>query len=178
MTHSVRPAAAAWRKQRSIAPSRLTRTERQNLRRAILTALAALALASPASADVGIAHGIGPHAPHPLTPHIGRVYWHPGDGSSAAASNDRELSNLIAELEHKQRKLSCAELRAKYFGRHGVTTPRPLKGYSGCKKAAMDNAYWRHRRTQVNLPPANLRAAAFVPIDRVTIAIHNIALPW
>lgn len=126
----------------------------------LLWLLIALGLAAGrATADVGIAHGIGPHLSDPLTPHIGRVYYKPGhkhkarelSASHAKADLDRVINDLIG-VKH----LRCDKLHAQYVARHGMTTPRPLKGYHGCAKYARDENYWkvrRHEKVSVTTPP-------------------------
>lgn len=123
--------------------------------------------ADAAHAQVGIAHGfhVGPTAP---ALHVGRAYYRPGSGHSAQTAQDYADSVIQDTLEaslapkHAREKLSkarCDQLRADYVGRHGMTTPRPLRGLHGCAKYASDSAYWRHRRGESpNVPSGPLSA--------------------
>lgn len=145
---------------------------------AILGAGIGLALGTAvdeASAHVGIGTGFGPRLRNPLTPHVGPVYWTPGDKATAAASSraenaHSELSEFLGKARHEQRKIKCAKLHAQYMGRHGLTTPRPLKGSSGCAKYARDEAYWQTRRGE--------RHSLTTPGNAIAYAVHNTILPW
>jgi hypothetical protein len=113
--------------------------------------LACLA-AQSANATIGIAHGIGPHLPSPTTISVGRVYYNPGDGHMSMNWQiaDHGLAMALKATEShplaRARRDRCAVLHVEYVSRHGIATPDPLKGFSGCQKWAMDSAYWRHRR--------------------------------
>src|ERR1700742_2859788 len=80
-------------------------------------------------AHIGFASGFGPHAPHPLTPHIGRLYFTPGDGS-----HNTERVTELSKHHPTRAQAVCARNRVEYFTRHGIDTPRPLEGFSGCQK--------------------------------------------
>lgn len=101
-----------------------------------------------AQAHVGVAHGVGPRLSNPATPHIGPVYYTPGDGSHHSASAIQKAESLPA-LMHK---LNCDYLRMRYALRHGITTPKPLRGMHGCAKAAHDQRYWKARRHEPVTP--------------------------
>src|SRR5437868_5327086 len=112
----------------------------QNIATALLLLLvvaAALLFARDAQAHIGISVGPKLGMSNPLTPHIGPVYWKPGDKVTHAAAQGAtnapdELSSFLSEQKHHENKAKCDLLHARYIGRHGLTTPRPLKGYSGC----------------------------------------------
>lgn len=133
----------------------------------------ALLFAHDAAAKIGFAvGGFGPRLPHPGTVKVGPVYYAPGDRATAAASAKAEnapteLTQFLGSLHHKAR---CAKLHAQYIGRHGLTTPRPLKGQSGCAKYARDNAYWKTRNGET--------VGLTSPGNAVFYAAHNIVLPW
>lgn len=106
-----------------------------------------------AHAHVGVAVGPSFGVKSPLTAHAGPLYYHPGNAgrsdSQIASDNIDKALGIPADLRHQAaeaRKLRCRELGMEYFWRHGFTTPTPLRGFHGCQKAAMDAAYWRHRR--------------------------------
>lgn len=152
-----------------------------NMKRiAILFTVAAIAWCAVLTAACGIAEakiglavgGIGPRLPHPGTVKVGPVTYTPGDAATEAAASSAEnapteLSQFVAGLKHKSQ---CARLHALYVSRHGATTPRPLKGESGCAKYARDNAYWQSRRGE--------RQSLTSPANAVFYAAHNIVLPW
>lgn len=137
-----------------------------------------------AHAHIGIASGIGPSLPHPLTPHVGPVYYTPGNKVTQgvyrqATSGPTELDEFLHGQTKTQRavkKLNCAKLMVNYVMRHGITTPRPLKGFSGCQKWAMDNGYWQARHNTPHLPtnPVSVKQVTL----NAEIAVHNVALPW
>jgi hypothetical protein len=137
-----------------------------------LSVLVLLCLAAIGHAQVGVAHGIGPHLSNPLTPHIGRVYYKPGDKASHKAeqelSGDDALHSWVSDYgkaKHASHEASCAKLHADYISRHGATTPRPLKGYHGCEKYAKDNGYWKVRHgEQPSIPN---------PEKQLTSSIHD-----
>lgn len=125
--------------------------------------------AAVSQAKIGIAHGVGPHLSNPLTPHIGRVYYKPGDKAtrklSATARDDASLDRIIARLEGVKQHVTCAKLHAQYASRHGLATPRPLKGYHGCAKYARDEGYWKTRRGE--------RAPVSNPFSQLKSSAHN-----
>lgn len=151
---------------------------------ALIVAFVALCIcASTVKADVGFAHGIGPHLPHPLTPHVGRFYYKPGQSDAAAKieSAPTELEQFLATPKRAQKetaKLRCDRYHVEYVFRHGVTTPRPLKGFTGCKKYAMDAGYWRSRHNDGYVPlDVQYLLTNTIP-NHVEIGLHNAVLPW
>lgn len=139
-------------------------------------------LATAAHAKVGVA--FGPHiGKSPLTPHIGRVYWKPGAGNSIAQAirhPQTELDQFLADWNKTKKvahRAKCMKLHLQYISRHGFTTPRPLKGFSGCQKYAMDQAYWHPATSGVTNNSAVTEPVATITNNTV-IAVHNIVLPW
>lgn len=123
-------------------------------------------LAAQAGAASGIAHGIGPHLGSPTTISVGRLYYRPGGGGSQDwQTTDDAIDKALAATAHapeRARKLRCDQLHAEYVSRHGLTTPRPLRGFTGCEKYKLDAAYWRHRRDgSANLPSTPWKQIGF-----------------
>lgn len=150
----------------------------------VLTAIWLLGTgAQLAHAKVGLATGFGFGISNPFAAHIGPVYWTPGDSTTVAgyrqaSAGPTELEQFIATVrkdEARIKKAQCLKNFAGYFGRHGVTTPRPLKGFSGCKKYALDNAYWKQRRGQ---PVVHNPVTAGHMRTTAEIAVHNMFIPW
>lgn len=130
-------------------------------------------LAASAGAHIGVGTGIGPRLSNPLTPHIGRVYYTPGNnGPSDYQIADKALNEalrLADKPRHAAERLSkarCRALAVEYISRHGLTTPAPLRGYHGCKKYAMDSQYWATRHGR-GVP------AVTTPGSAASYAIHN-----
>lgn len=146
------------------------------MKRVALLSMAAilvlLLVTTSAHAHVGFATGLGPRLSNPLTPHVGRVYWTPGERAAqrAMSQGSAELSQIDADLKRDVRKIKCAKLHAQYVGRHGLTTPTPLKGYSGCAKYARDEAYWQTQRGERYTVTSAFNQAAYT--------VHNTAFGW
>lgn len=117
---------------------------------------------------------VGPHAPKiGYTPHIGPVGFGHNSSQSNASAAYRDSYVLASDLRHaaeSARKARCAQLKAEYVGRHGITTPEPLRGLHGCEKYRLDAAYWRQRREGVPAINANVAAAT---IEAVKLSVHD-----
>lgn len=122
------------------------------MRRAILAAVGIMLFGACAeAAKAGTFHygSFLPTAPHiGFTPHVGPVGIdiHEKSDAEAPAKHTDTLEQDADALLAEGRKARCDELHAAYTARHGVSTPRPLRGYHGCQKWAMDSGYWRARR--------------------------------
>lgn len=158
---------------------------------AAILAWAIFAPIPSAAAKIGIATGLGPHLSNPLTPHIGPVYYKPtarnsvaGDAAQAVDQAPTELEEFLGiahRVRHAKAQAACDRHRVGYFYRHGITTPRPLKGFHGCQKYAMDAAYWRGyaadqlHQAKSDVSVSNVAEAATLQVE---ISLHNIVLPW
>jgi hypothetical protein len=124
------------------------------------------------SAHASLVLMVGPHAPSVgYTPHIGPVGYTSGGSHTVGPGEFLRNSPVLQHALARMRAARCKVLHAEYVARHGLTTPQPLEGFSGCKKWAMDASYWRERRygwqkVQVNAIAAIQQEAA--------ITAHNL----
>lgn len=131
-----------------------------------------LVFTGTAIGKIGVAAGFGPSMPHPLTPHVGRVYWKPGNRATRAAGEVmgptaiEQYAQKLNSVPKAKKKMNCDYLEVRYMLRHGVTTPRPLEGFHGCQKAAMDQRYW-----------SNTPSVSSLTVQ-IETSVHNVVLPW
>lgn len=143
-----------------------------------ITVIVALVLTlNMSAADAKLSLAVGPHFgfANRFAPHIGPVYYTPGDRATAAASQKAEsapteLDQFLTGIRREAKKAKCAKLHAQYVGRHGVTTPTPLKGMQGCAKYARDEAYWQTRRGE--------RQTVTTPKNQIIYTAHDAVFNW